>query len=108
MEATGSLVVLVAARDRDDAMALGRVLVDERLAACVTVVPAVTSLYVWEGKREETSEALLLIKTEASRYPSLERRVLALHSYTTPEVLALPVCAGAPAYVRWLRESVGA
>jgi len=103
---TGARVVLVTAPSAEVGAALGRALVDERLAACVNVIPGLTSIYRWQGQREEASECLLLIKTDESRYAALERRLLELHPYTVPEVLALPVERGAPAYVEWLRESV--
>ena len=102
----GARVVLVTAPSPDVGTALGRALVDERLAACVNVIPGLTSIYRWQGEREEASECLLVIKTDETRYAELERRVLELHPYTIPEVLALPVERGAPAYVEWLRESV--
>ncbi len=105
-EGRGPLVVLVTAPSEAMARELGQRLVDERLAACVNVVPGVTSIFVWEGKREEVSEALLVIKTRAERYPALQQRVLELHPYSVPEVLALAVEAGAPAYLRWVQDSV--
>ena len=107
MEGESSLVVLVTAPSTASALELGRQLVDERLAACANVVPGITSIFVWDGKREEASEALLLIKTHAERYQALQRRVLELHTYSVPEVLALPVEAGAPTYLRWIQEAVG-
>lgn len=107
-EASQVLLVLVTAPDPDAAVAIARAVVDERLAACASVVPGLTSVFNWEGKREEAPETLLLIKTDATRYRDLEQRVLALHPYSVPEVLAVPVRSGAPAYLRWLRESVGA
>lgn len=100
------LVVLVTAPSESFALELGRALVDERLAACVNVVPGLTSIYLWEGRREETAEALLLIKTWSEGYAALQRRILQLHPYSVPEVLGLPVAEGAPAYVRWVRESI--
>jgi periplasmic divalent cation tolerance protein len=103
---SGARVVLVTAPSPDVGAALGRALVDERLAACVNVIPGLTSIYRWQGQREEASECLLVIKTDETRYAELERRVLELHPYTIPEVLALPVERGAPAYVEWLRDSV--
>ena len=103
---SGARVVLVTAPSPDVGAALGRALVDERLAACVNVIPGLTSIYRWQGRREEASECLLLIKTDDTRYAELERRVLELHPYTVPEVLALPVERGAPAYMEWLRDSV--
>jgi periplasmic divalent cation tolerance protein len=104
----GSLVVLVTAPSEASALELGRRLVEERLAACVNVVPCITSIFVWDGKREEASEALLVIKARAERYPALQHRVLELHTYSVPEVLALPVETGAPAYLRWVQDSVAA
>jgi len=85
-----SLVVLVTAPSETAALDLGRRLVDERLAACANVVPAVTSIFVWEGKREEVSEALLLIKTRSERYAALQQRVLELHPYSVPECWRWP------------------
>lgn len=102
----GARVVLVTAPSAEAGTAIGRTLVDERLAACVNVVPGLTSIYRWQGQREEASECLLVIKTDAARYAALERRVLELHPYSVPEVLALPVETGAPAYVQWMKESV--
>ena len=100
------LVVLVTAPSEAVGLDLGRTLVDEHLAACVNVVPGLTSIYLWEGRREETAEALLLIKTRPEGYAALQRRILELHPYSVPEVLGLPVAEGAPAYVQWVRESV--
>jgi len=100
------LVVLVTAPSESSALELGRALVDEQLAACVNVVPGLTSIYRGEGRREETPEALLLIKTRREGYAALQRRILALHPYSVPEVLGLPVAEGAPAYVQWVRDSI--
>ena len=106
MEHDRALVVLVTAPSEAQALDLGRRLVDERLAACVTVVPNVTSIFTWQGKREEAAESLLMIKTRRDAYESLQQRVLELHSYSVPEVLGLSVDAGAPAYLRWVHDSV--
>ena len=100
------LVVLVTAPSEAVGLDLGRTLVDEHLAACVNVVPGLTSVYLWEGRREETAEALLLIKTRPEGYAALQRRILELHPYSVPEVLGLPVVEGAPDYVQWVRESI--
>jgi len=100
------LVVLVTVPSEAVGLDLGRTLVDEHLAACVNVVPGLTSVYLWEGRREETAEALLLIKTRPEGYAALQRRILELHPYSVPEVLGLPVAEGAPAYVQWVRESI--
>ena len=100
------LVVLVTVPSEAVGLDLGRTLVDEHLAACVNVVPGLTSVYLWEGRREETAEALLLIKTRPEGYAALQRRILELHPYSVPEVLGLPVVEGAPDYVQWVRESI--
>ena len=100
------LVVLVTAPSEAGALELGRTLVEEHLAACVNVVPGLTSIYLCDGRREETAEALLLIKTRPEGYAALQRRILELHPYSVPEVLGLPVVEGAPAYVQWVRESI--
>lgn len=101
-------VVLVTAPDRDTAERLGRVLVEERLAACVNVVPAITSIYRWEGQVETDEETLLMIKTSTGGFAALRRRVVELHPYDTPEVLALDVRDGSREYLDWVLGSVGA
>ena len=99
---TDALVVLVTAPSTDEAARIARALVEERLAACSNVVPGVRSIYRWEGKVMDDAEALLLLKTTRARFAALRERVLALHPYTVPEVLALPVEAGSEEYLSWL------
>lgn len=98
-------VTLVTCRDRAEARRIARALVRERLAACVNVVPDVTSIYAWKGKVEEGREALLLIKSRASVSRRLAARVKALHSYSVPEVVTIPIASGSAEYLRWIRES---
>jgi periplasmic divalent cation tolerance protein len=85
---------------------LGRRLVDERLCACVNVVPGLTSVYRWEGAVEEAGEALALLKTTRRRLDALEARVRELHPYDEPEFLAFEVDRGASSYLAWVAESV--
>ena len=82
-----------------------RTLVEEKLAACGNIVPGVESIYRWEGKVETSAEVLVIFKTTAGCYAALEARVRALHPYEVPEVLALRVANGLPAYLRWVVES---
>lgn len=96
------LVVLVTAPMGAGEAALAKTLVTERLAACVSLVPAVRSIYVWEDKVQDDGEALLIIKTTADRYPALEARVKALHPYQVPEIIALPILRGQPDYLSWV------
>lgn len=100
------LVCLVTTASLEEAHRIARVLVDERLAACVNVLPGVRSVYRWEGGVEEAEEVLLVAKTVPERFEALRDRVLGLHSYQVPEVVALPVHGAAAAYERWVRESV--
>ena len=106
MSAEGILVVLTTVASAEEGEAIARVLVEERLAACVNLVRGVRSFFFWEGRLQEDDEALLLVKTGRERYEELEARIRSLHSYSVPEILALAVEAGSPAYVKWVRESV--
>jgi len=101
-------VVLVSTPGAEAGRQLARVLVEERLAACGSVVPAVTSVYRWQGAVEEEEEALVVLKTAADRVEALTRRTRELHPYDVPEILALPVSAGNPAYLEWVIEETRA
>ena len=98
-----ALVVLCTCPDEDSAARIARALVESGTCACVSRVPGVRSMYKWEGQVLDEAEVLLIIKTLASAYPGLEQRLQALHPYQTPEILALPVRAGAPGYLSWLQ-----
>ncbi|MGI5861317.1 MAG: divalent-cation tolerance protein CutA [Myxococcales bacterium] len=101
------LVVLVTAPSADKAVEIGRVLVEERLAACANLVSPIRSIYRWQGKVEDEAEALLLIKTRVDVFERLRERVVGLHEYSCPEIVALPIIRGHEPYLRWLGESVG-
>jgi len=100
------IIVLITASNKDEAAIIGKALVDERLAACVNIVPEVRSLFTWEGKTQDEQETLLIVKSRLPLMEQLVSRVQSLHSYTIPEVLALPIVAGSADYLRWLREAV--
>jgi len=99
------LLVLSTWPDAESARAAAESLVNERLAACANLLPAVESIYRWEGAVEKSAEILMLIKTTIGCYPELERRIQELHSYEVPEVLAFRAADGLPAYLRWVEES---
>jgi periplasmic divalent cation tolerance protein len=103
---TDVLVVLVTVPSRDKGEEIAGHLVEEHVAACVNILGPVSSVYRWQGEVCADDEHLLVIKTTRERYPSLEERVRALHSYDVPEVLALPVEAGSAAYLDWVIEEV--
>ena len=88
-----------------DALALARTLVDEKLAACVNVLPIMTSVYRWKGVVEQDEEQQLIIKTTVTRIQALQSRLAELHLYEVPESLVFSVDSGADNYLRWLRES---
>ncbi len=104
---TESLVVLVTAPTAEKAAEIARAVVEERLAACGNVVPGLRSIYRWEGKVQDDAEALLVLKTTRARFEALRDRVLALHPYEVPEVLALPVEAGSAGYLAWIAAETG-
>ena len=99
------LIVFVTTPNSGEAARIAEALVSERLAACVNIVAAVESIYRWEGKVTRDSEALMIIKTTDERYAELELRVRQLHSYSTPEVVAIRIERGSEQYLNWLRES---
>ncbi|MGH9560542.1 MAG: divalent-cation tolerance protein CutA, partial [Terracidiphilus sp.] len=99
---TAARIVLTTVVSAEEAERLGRVLVEERLAACATILPGVQSIYHWKDKIESSGECMLLLKTAIDRIPELEARLNVLHSYETPEFLVLAVEAGSHAYLAWL------
>ncbi len=102
--ATEVRTVLMTAPDPETATALGRRLVEERLAACVNLVPGVTSVYWWEGGVQEDQEVLMVLKTRVSMVSALVQRAVELHPYEVPEVLVLPVESGSERYLEWVRQ----
>ena len=106
MTSPSSFVIVLATFPADqDPAVLARALVEERLAACVNVLPPMQSVYRWEGKVEQAREHQLIIKTLTSRVDALKRRFSELHPYDVPELLVLTVTDGAESYLRWLSES---
>jgi len=96
------VVALTTLGNPDQAKALVRRLVDERLIACGTVLPRATSVYRWHGQVTEEEEVVVLLKTAMSRWPALEAAVKTQHPYEVPELLALPVTAGLDRYLEWI------
>ncbi len=100
------VVVLLTAANGEEAVRLADLLIGAHLAACVQILPEMESVYRWQGKIERQPEILLLAKTTRSKFDELEREVRALHSYDTPEIIALPIVAGSAPYLAWLRASL--
>ncbi|HEV7397221.1 MAG TPA: divalent-cation tolerance protein CutA [Pyrinomonadaceae bacterium] len=101
-----AIAVFLTASNGEEATRLADMLVGSRLAACVQILPAMESVYRWQGNIERQSEVLLIAKTTRDKFDDLEREVRALHSYETPEIVALPILAGSTAYLDWLSDSV--
>jgi periplasmic divalent cation tolerance protein len=98
------VVILVTAGSRAEGERIAEALVGEQLAACVNLVGPVRSIYRWESAIQRDDEWLLIIKARATQFDALATRVRAIHSYQTPEVIALPITAGSEAYLEWLRS----
>lgn len=97
-----TLLVLTTMPDEAGAVLIARSLVEEGLCACVNLLPPVRSIYWWQGSLQETNEVVLLIKTSSERYPALEAKITTLHPYELPEIIAVPIVAGLPAYLEWV------
>ena len=100
------IIVFMTAASGEEAARLADMLVGAHLAACVQIMPEMESVYRWEGKIERQPEVLLLAKTTQAKFADLEREVRALHSYETPEIIAVPVVAGSTPYLEWLSSTV--
>ncbi|HLK69127.1 MAG TPA: divalent-cation tolerance protein CutA [Bryobacteraceae bacterium] len=103
---TNKIVILSTCSTEVEAEQLAKVLVEARLAACVSVIPRVRSFYHWKGEIEAADECLLLIKSSRELFDAVRVRLESAHSYETPEVLALPVVDGAPNYMNWLTANL--
>jgi periplasmic divalent cation tolerance protein len=103
---TKALVVLTTVEKAEDGERLARLLVESELAACVQVLPPMTSIYRWEGKIEHSRESLLLIKSTVTAYDTLEAAIRQNHPYQTPEIIAIKVEGGSKNYLDWLANSV--
>ena len=98
------ILVVTNLPDSESAFNLARQLVDLRLAACVNVLPAVASFYEWEGRLEQATEHTLVAKTVRARYDEVERAILERHPYSLPEIVAVDVTEGLPAYLQWVEH----
>jgi periplasmic divalent cation tolerance protein len=106
MSEESARIVLTTTDTPESAKRIAQSLVERRLAACVTIIPNLTSIYRWEGTVETASEILLLIKTLAEKLPALETALRELHTYEVPEFLVLPIESGSRLYIEWFHGSL--
>ena len=104
---TDKIIVFVTCDSKQQADEIAQALINEKLAACVNVVPAISSCYIWEGKLTWSDELLMLIKTTRGRFEQLRNRVIALHSYDLPEIVAVSIEDANQKYLDWIDTSVG-
>lgn len=105
-QSADAIVVMITAGSREEAVRLADALIVARLAACVQILPEMESVYHWEGRVERAPEILLLAKTTRENFAALEAAVRSLHSYETPEIIALPITEGSAPYLEWLTANV--
>lgn len=102
-----TIVVFITAANEEEAVKIARALVEERLAGCVNIIRNIRSIYSWQGKIEDEAEVLMIAKTQRSLFDKLSQKIKELHSYTVPEIIALPVVEGSEDYLKWLKEVTG-
>lgn len=100
-------VIFVTVGNAEEASKIGQALVEEKLVACVNILPRIRSIYWWKGAICDEEECLLIMKTRSSLFPQLKDRIRELHSYEVPEIIAFPVAQGLPEYLDWVVESTG-
>ena len=96
----------ITTKDKEQALSIGKVLVEERLCACVNIIDPMTSIYRWEGQITTDSETVLIAKTTAEKFDVLQERVKQLHSYSCPCIVSIPVSNGSAQYLDWLSSSL--
>jgi periplasmic divalent cation tolerance protein len=101
------IVVFITASDEDEAAKIAKALIESRLAGCANIIKDIRSIYSWQGKIEDEKEVLVVVKTQKILFDSLMKKVKELHSYTVPEIIALPIIEGSEDYLKWLKEVTG-
>ena len=105
MSTINELVVFITAPDENEAADIAKALVEAKLAACVNIIKSIRSIYRWEGAIEDAQEVLMVVKTQRRHFGALSAQVRERHSYSVPEIIALPITEGSEDYLKWLNES---
>ena len=98
-------IVMVTVGNGEEALSIARTLVEEKLVACVNMVPRIRSIYRWKGEICDEEELLLIMKTRSELYPALQNRIRQIHSYEVPEIITFPVTDGLSEYLNWVVDS---
>jgi len=98
------MAVLITAPKEEEAVNIAKTLLEEKLAGCINIIRNVRSIYFWQGKIEDDSEVLMIVKTKADLFDKLSERVKSLHSYTVPEIIGIKIKKGSEDYLKWLSE----
>lgn len=99
------IVVFITTPSTEEGEKIGRYLVENKLAACANILPSVTSIFAWEGKISQEKEALIILKSKQGLFERLMQEVKKRHSYSVPEIIALPLAAGSPEYIKWIQKN---
>ena len=106
METSEHIIILITANDAEEANNIAELLLEQRLAACVNIVPNINSSFWWEGKLDTAAESLLIVKTQAKKLAEIVQSVKTVHSNTIPEIIALPIIGGNQDYLDWIDNEV--
>ena len=106
MEESGYIVIFITTATTDEAQQISKVLLERRKAACVNIVPGISSHFWWQDKLDSAQESLLIVKTKSSLLPEIISLVKGMHSYQVPEIIALPIVGGNQDYLQWIGESI--
>lgn len=102
-----SILVFITAANEEEAANIAGAIVEQRLAGCVNIIRNIRSIYTWQGKTEDEQEVLMIAKTQRKLFPALAVKIKELHSYSTPEIIAIPIIEGSADYLNWLAEATG-
>ncbi len=100
------IIILITAKDKKEAAKIAKLLIKNKLAACVNIVGALSSIFLWKGKVEQAKETLLIVKSRKDKFNKIVKLVRANHSYEVPEIIAIPITCGFKPYLRWIDESL--
>ena len=106
MKDSGHVVVFITCASEEESQKIARLLLDQKKAACVNIIPAVKSFFLWKGESDSAKEELLIVKTKTAKIPEVIKAVKEAHSYDVPEIIALPIVDGNKDYLAWIDEEV--